>query len=156
VSLTWRTLVMVADHPVAGVHSGWATGRAAAIGASGPSRALAARSAGLAAGFFATAAAAAPGAPAPMMAPQTVQAAASAAGRQNKNAHPCKHQSLHFDFPFSRGRQTEPTESMALYKSIGRKTGKIQQIVKTQLATPPPISRRRPKGSPFTHSTKAR
>jgi hypothetical protein len=88
-------LMMVADHAVPSVHSGRAAGRAAAVAAAG--RTFATRAAGFAASFFA---AAAPGAPTPMMTPQTVEAAASAAGDQGKNAHPCKHQSLHLIFLF--------------------------------------------------------
>jgi hypothetical protein len=88
-------MMLVPNQAVAGMHSRRTTGRAAAVAAAG--RALAAGAAGIAASFFT---AAAPGAPTPMMTPQTVETAASAAGDQGKNAHPCKHQSLHLIFLF--------------------------------------------------------
>jgi hypothetical protein len=91
-------LMMMTEQAMAGVHSRRTAGRAAAVAAAG--RTFATRSASLAASFLAAAAAAAPRAPTPMMTPQTVETAASAAGDQGKYAHPCKHQSLHLIFLF--------------------------------------------------------
>jgi hypothetical protein len=119
--VTLAMMMMVADQPVAVVHSAMT---AAAVASAAAVSALAACAARFAASFFA---AAAPRAPAPMMTPESIQTAASAAGGQGNHANQCQYQALHIEFPFFAERRTESRVDRPLIP-IGGKIGKIQQI----------------------------